>query len=110
MPNAEDLSRWQGRIDAFIETFRLQIDTLFKSIDVANERIKLTEDECQKDLIESTMALSKDLHDLRKELHALATRLSNLIARLTVIVALGSFIGTVVTSLFVAMILKIFMK
>lgn len=111
MPNdPESLARWQGKIDAFVETFRLQIDTLFKAIDVVEERIKLVGDESQKDVVESSVALSKDVHELRKEHHILATKLSNLIARLTVIVAICSFIGTVVTSLFVAIILKVFMK
>lgn len=110
MPNSEELSRWQGKVDAFVETFRLQIDTLFKAIDVVEERIKLTGDESQKDIVESSIALAKDLHEIRERHHTLSTRLSNLVARLTVIVSICSFIGTVVTSLFVAIILKVFMK
>jgi len=111
MPNQdESLQRWQGKIDALIETFAARLDTLFKLIHAAEKSIQLLDDELKQDISKASEEHKKEIAELRKDLNTLATKLSNLVARLTVIVALGSFVGTVVTSIFVATIIKIFLK
>jgi len=111
MPNQdESLHRWQGKIDAFVENAAARIETLFKMIAAAEKTIQLLDDELKKDIRDTYDDQKAEVLKLREDLNTLATKLSNLVARLTVIVALGSFVGTVVTSIFVATIIKIFLK
>lgn len=99
----DDLARWQGKVDAHLEALPKQIDTLFKAVDVEEKARQVLDDEISKRL--------NDCHEkLKKQLDELTIKLSNLTARLAVIAAIGSFVGTVVTSLFVAAIIKIFIK
>lgn len=88
----ESLPRWQGKVDAHMDSVPKQIETLFKMVDV-EEKARMLEDS-----------------EHEKRLNDLSTKLSNLTSRLAVIAAIFSFIGTAVTSLFVAAIIKIFMK
>jgi len=111
MPNQdESLHRWQGKIDAFVENASARIETLFKMVAAAEKTIQLLDDELKKDIRDTYDDQKAEVLKLREDLNTLATKLSNLVARLTVIVALGSFVGTVVTSIFVATIIKIFLK
>lgn len=99
----DSFAHWQGRVDVVIETCSKRIDTLFEALEVANNRTQLLDDELTKCI--------REVHgELKKEVNDLGTKLSNLTSRLAVIAAIGSFVGTVVTSLFVAMIIKIFIK
>ena len=99
----EDLGHWKGRLDFFVDTVQKQVDTLFKSVELCNNRTQLLDDELAKNCRDNKEELRRDIVDI-------ATKLSNLTSKLTVIVAIGSFVGTVVTSLFVAAIIKIFLK
>ena len=111
MPNQdESLHRWQGKIDAFVENASARIETLFKMVAAAEKTIQLLDDELKKDIRDTYDDQKAEVLKLREDLNTLATKLSNLVASLTVIVALGSFVGTVVTSIFVATIIKIFLK
>lgn len=88
----ESLPRWQGKVDGFVESTRQRIDTLFEREQLLNDKLQLLKVETQ-----------KDISDLSKIL-------SNLAGRWTIIVAIAAFIGTVVSSLLVATIIKIFLK
>lgn len=99
----DELPRWQGRVDAHMDAVPKQIETLFKSLDVEEKARQLVHDDLNK-------KLDTVFSECKKELQDLATKLSNLTSRLAVIAAIGSFIGTVVTSLFVSAIIKIFLK
>lgn len=103
MPQDDSLPRWQGKTDALLETVVKQVDTLFKAQDIEEKARHVEHEEIRKSIKDGDEALRKDVVDV-------ATKLSNLTSKLAVIVAIFSFLGTVVTSLFVAAIIKIFVK
>lgn len=99
----EEISFFRGRVESFMETHGQRVDVLFESLHSVKEKIDLVRDEGDK-------SLDAKCRELEIKVHEAATRLSNLSARLAVVAALFSFLGTVVTSLFVAVIIKVFLK
>ena len=72
---------WRGRVEAFMETTPNRINTLFESLDSVKEKVQILSD---------------------KHTH--------LASRMAVVVAIASFIGTIVTSLFISILMKVFLK
>ena len=77
----EGLERWRGRVDSFMEVTPQRITTLFEANEVVENRLHLVSD----------------------KLTALSTKIA-------VYAGLGAFVGTFVTSLFLAVIIKVFIK
>jgi hypothetical protein len=78
-PTMTDLLRWQGSVDSFMKTSDREIRVLFEADRLQDERISLVDN-----------------------------KYTAMSSKLAVAVVMASFVGTVVSSLIVAAILKVF--